>query len=875
MKKNFFKKLSFVIALAMIISVVAPAAGAFAATKVKLNATKKYLHLGVDGKDEYNFNIVSKKGTGWKYSWESSNDDVVVVNKKNGVATAAGVGTAKVTVFIVDKDGEEVGEAKATVVVRDNIKEVSITNKPAGDKVSVGVAHDFNRSFVTFSGSKKVTSAITRWSVEPADGATIDDKGIFTATKAGEYTITAKTYQSKAKFEANEPLAATDSYKVTVPVEIKEVKQLNANKFVAEFNDDVSKTLTKDNAFVYQVINGKQVTTGTEKIKSVAFDGNKVTVELYGNIVSKGLYNFVYGDVTGAFTGANADVSEIAGIVFDDFTVATDFSAGGQNLWEKVSAVNADGVVIQTGEQIKDFLEFTYGGDYANGWIGDKVAFINKNGYSAVFTAKYTNFVLDSATNTYKPVSFEDQATGTGVAIAVNAGAMQFTVSKADIYDDPSKWPSTASLAIPAEDDVYSLWIRYKNNTDPSWADWTYADRDDFTLVSTDTDKLVIYNNYLYPAAQGIVTVLVKSGDTVVNTVDVTIMAKRSFASATLNTQMVSLGNFDLDADLGLVTFTHNEKKTVEVVLKDSMNEGISGASITNTTVTKAKTGDVAPTVSLLTEDANTAGKYYLDFTAAGADKGTYAFKFTISALNASKDVNVYVTVLDGESENAETDVRKWSLELGSGEVDLKKADDAVSVSAYVYGYNRFGARIYLLDGANYELEVKKANSAALAGVTDNSIPVATEVGGELDFIDLATYNVVAKATGDAATNPTKRAAGVGIDTKTLVVKDSTSLEVVIDKLSVSETSATTVDAAVRAAFNFKINGDSITETAGVFDIEYTKGGTVASDDGTGTSVEAGNSIFVKKVMYTTSWSAGAPTVTYTFNVNRTVTITK
>ena len=66
MKKNFFKKLSFVMALAMIISVVAPAAGAFAATTLKLNATSKTLFLGEN--DAYNFNVIGKS-TGATESW--------------------------------------------------------------------------------------------------------------------------------------------------------------------------------------------------------------------------------------------------------------------------------------------------------------------------------------------------------------------------------------------------------------------------------------------------------------------------------------------------------------------------------------------------------------------------------------------------------------------------------------------------------------------------------------------------------------------------------------------------------------------------------------------------------------------------------------
>ena len=48
MKTKFFKKLSFVLVVAMVLSLFVPAAGAFAASSVKLNSTKKYLHLDVE-----------------------------------------------------------------------------------------------------------------------------------------------------------------------------------------------------------------------------------------------------------------------------------------------------------------------------------------------------------------------------------------------------------------------------------------------------------------------------------------------------------------------------------------------------------------------------------------------------------------------------------------------------------------------------------------------------------------------------------------------------------------------------------------------------------------------------------------------------------
>ncbi|TAH65773.1 MAG: hypothetical protein EWM47_10825, partial [Anaerolineaceae bacterium] len=167
MKTKFFRKLSFVLVVAMVLSLFVPAAGAFAASSVKLNSTKKYLHLDVEKLNTYNFNILSEKGKGWQYFWESDDESVAVVKETNGVTTATGVGKATITLTITDKDGEEVDTATAQVIVRDNIKEVTIKNPV--DKLAVGEEHDYNRSFETVSGSTKKTSAITRWTVDSED----------------------------------------------------------------------------------------------------------------------------------------------------------------------------------------------------------------------------------------------------------------------------------------------------------------------------------------------------------------------------------------------------------------------------------------------------------------------------------------------------------------------------------------------------------------------------------------------------------------------------------------------------------------------------------------------------------------------------------
>ena len=248
MKKRFFKRLSLVLALAMVLSVVSPAAGAFAKPAPSLNSVKKYLHLGREETDAnwFNFNIKNKK-SGWKYFWESADESVATVKETNGVTTAVGVGRTEVTVYITDKDGNDVTDLTAEVIVRDNIEEVTINNPI--EKLAVGEEHNFNRDFVTEAGRTDKTSAITRWTIDPAEGVELNaNNGVVVPQEAGEYTITAWSFQSKARYNnwlkdpvkyAGEVLD-TDTCTFTVGVEIVGIKQLDTTKFEVEFTGDAS-----------------------------------------------------------------------------------------------------------------------------------------------------------------------------------------------------------------------------------------------------------------------------------------------------------------------------------------------------------------------------------------------------------------------------------------------------------------------------------------------------------------------------------------------------------------------------------------------------------------------------------------------------------
>lgn len=283
MKKNFFKKLSFVLALAMIMSTIAPA-GAFAATKKpKLNSAKEYLFLGSGNDEQFDFNV---KNTvkGYKYKWTSADKAVATVNK-SGVVTAKGIGSTKVSVIVKNKKGKQVSTLKASVIVKDNIASLKITGTPAGDKVAVGKENAFTYSYTTKSGSTSQTTSVVAWKVDKA-GATITDAGKFVATAAGSYKVTATAYQSKAKLAAGTALCSAD-YTVTVPNEIKSVTATKLNQLKVTFSSAAT-AVDKANFTVTNT-----ATTGKLFIKAVTLSDDKTyaTVDLYDTLVSGTTYS--------------------------------------------------------------------------------------------------------------------------------------------------------------------------------------------------------------------------------------------------------------------------------------------------------------------------------------------------------------------------------------------------------------------------------------------------------------------------------------------------------------------------------------------------------------------------------------------------------
>ena len=127
MMKSFFKKLAFVMALAMVVSMVAPAGSALAAEAgVSLQGTKTIVETyeldKVGATVDFSFQGAPSD---WKttFAWTSSNEAVATVDKA-GVVTAVAAGTATITIT-AGADASYVHTVKVTV--KEEAKAVELT----------------------------------------------------------------------------------------------------------------------------------------------------------------------------------------------------------------------------------------------------------------------------------------------------------------------------------------------------------------------------------------------------------------------------------------------------------------------------------------------------------------------------------------------------------------------------------------------------------------------------------------------------------------------------------------------------------------------------------------------------------------------------
>lgn len=313
--KNFVKKLSFVLASAMVVTSLYAPANAQAAAKdgiiLKGKAIKsKSIFVGGE-KLNFDYKIGKLKNKGAMGKWSTSDSSVIKVDK-SGVVTA--VGTGKATLMYKVKKNKNVKKSATYKVSLTAFARATELTIPASDKaISLKVG---DKKEVMPMLKDKVEGVKTTYNVfaissddKIATAEVMDGKVVVMAKAANASPATITVFAAQ-KNTAEE--AMNNQYKVEGKFEVMvksplEAKQVKANK-VKVVGNDFSKVATSG-AFTVKDSKGNAL-----KFKeAVALNPEKteVTLEYGTSQIPAETYTLTYGDMTSEFKAEVAKVSRI------------------------------------------------------------------------------------------------------------------------------------------------------------------------------------------------------------------------------------------------------------------------------------------------------------------------------------------------------------------------------------------------------------------------------------------------------------------------------------------------------------------------------------------------------------------------------------
>ena len=340
MRKSFFKKLSFGMALALVLGTTAHAGVAQAAETWTLKKDSKILYLNEDNqsntKNFYDFNFKNKPEN-WKkdysFAWSIADEEVATV-AKGGVVTAVSVGKTVVSCTITNKETKEVVDVvSADVTVKANAAEVVINNAADygteyGWFIPTGTTIDLNRTMFDENGNSTTKRGVyvsdyTRWLATDMDGNVVAEdvvavnqaKGEFTFNVAGSYYLWCETYQSAA----NSDTTAYDYFAVTVADETVEIEaaQKTVDTFEIVFSTglDATEFVKADFDKALVVVNADE---NTELVRSTELVYNEdktlvtgVKVQLWSEFENGKVYTVTCGEVETTFTASVGKANSI------------------------------------------------------------------------------------------------------------------------------------------------------------------------------------------------------------------------------------------------------------------------------------------------------------------------------------------------------------------------------------------------------------------------------------------------------------------------------------------------------------------------------------------------------------------------------------
>ena len=461
--KNFFKKLSFVLAIAMVLTSLTPAVASAASKNfvtLKGNSSKPVTSVyawigGVTRNLDYN---IGGKTSGVKGTWKSNNTKVVKVNASTGVLTPVANGTTTVT--FTPSNGKNA--VKTTVKVRTRAAALHIYDKAeyaAGNKVQLEEKEGVTPSAIELKVGETKELKVTMPLSKKQQNAGAKKASYFTYAEVGDNAIVeavkdeangderAYTLNAKAVGETTVTIVANQTTqanvrngkyfreaKITVNVvDAFSAKQTGANKITitgSNLTNTLSDYVIKRGS---TTINMAEVSLNEAKTEAVLTSAS--------TSLTAGTYTATVGDKTAEFTVETSviDSIEVVGdaLVLDkaypcetgtiEYVVYNQF---GEDITRRTSNMNASttfgsGATVNNGKSIIEVTGINKA--YVLGATGTVVIVNTTTGKSVTKTitlsnvAKADTFEVLGVYNKVsgKPLTLSENADNTNAAVLV------------------------------------------------------------------------------------------------------------------------------------------------------------------------------------------------------------------------------------------------------------------------------------------------------------------------------------------------------------------------------------------------------------------------------------------------------------------------
>ncbi|ABX43858.1 Ig-like domain-containing protein [Lachnoclostridium phytofermentans] len=707
--KNFFKKLAFVLALAMVVLAIAPAANASAATAPTLNTTGKKLYLEKDVatgnyKDYFTLKVWNKGD--YKVTFKSMNPTIATIHSTNGTVKAKAVGEALLKATVTNtKTGKVVKNLECKVWVKRNAVESGVSTASAakldnvlaiGDKVKLNIYRKAITGQVAWQqADKTIVTDYTVWSSSNTKVATVDKWGTVKAVGAGTATITVKTLQTE-----NTAVPTTKETKLTVTVaEPFSVTSVKVDTLKLTLGTGIE-SLSADAIVI------KDAKTQTRSyVKNVTLSADKKTaeVELFNPLVNGNIYT--------------VEVSTNGKVLKDEI----EFKTG------KVTKIEVVDQIIpankETAIQYKVYDEF-----------GLDVTAVTNVSFNDNLGINSNKLTLDNGVIAYCTISYVNPTT----AEVITSGQFKITAKSStvtsiightlstqeNVANETFKETNTSlSLSDANKYYLYLQQVDQYNNKAGIIAD---------SYTSLTPEVLVVSSNGLVtPVKEGTGLVSVKVGD-LTQTISITVTAARKATAIKTTVNDGSMTEITQSTENPLAA---NNKPSIKVEILDQNGKILENANGTAnlTVISGSNLGFSNTTLNIV----NGVGTLEINPTTYG----TAVVKVEYGTLNFALS-NVTVR-------KADTIATGYKI-FGAANLDVKDCyEKNESINLGLYSVNASGdyiadARTTISDASKIEFKVNNASGTTVKTVTGGTLALRTS-----DLKDATgTYTIVASSNG-------------------------------------------------------------------------------------------------------------------------------